>query len=301
MDLVPHALLNDAALLSTLSDEWLQKTGSVVAIVEAKNTRVAVGHLRFYSPGFALLSPSDSRMPRIKIPLAECPDDLCKNAHAYAHTLFFASIVDFGEQSTLATGALKRIIGRRGDVDAETEAILVENGVAYDEFDEAVIAELPALPWHIPDTEYATRRDMRHACVFTIDPATARDLDDALHCVRLSGGDGVDELYEVGVHIADVSYFVPEGGAVDKCASERTTSVYLVQKVVPMLPRVLCEHLCSLNPQVDRLTFSVIWRMRASGEVVGRPWFGRTIINSAVKLSYEHAQVYSSENTYFEI
>jgi DIS3-like exonuclease 2 len=98
--------------------------------------------------------------------------------------------------------------------------------------------------------------------VFTIDPATARDLDDALHVIKLS-----DDLYEVGVHIADVSYFVTEDSLVDKYASERTTSVYLVQRVIPMLPRLLCEQLCSLNPATDRLTFSVIWKIKSNGEV----------------------------------
>jgi DIS3-like exonuclease 2 len=121
---------------------------------------------------------------------------------------------------------------------------------------------LPKTPWCVPPKEYEKRRDLRNICVFTIDPATARDLDDALHCIKLN-----EELYEVGVHIADVSYFVSENSLVDKYASERTTSVYLVQKVIPMLPRLLCEQLCSLNPATDRLTFSVIWRIKSNGEV----------------------------------
>lgn len=121
--------------------------------------------------------------------------------------------------------------------------------------------------------------------MFTIDPASARDLDDALHVIELS-----DDRFQVGVHIADVSYFVREDTLVDRCASERTTSVYLVQKVIPMLPRLLCEHLCSLNPATDRLTFSVIWTLDSNGDVLDE-WFGRTVINSVVKLSYEHAQV----------
>ena len=99
-------------------------------------------------------------------------------------------------------------------------------------------------------------------CIFTIDPATARDLDDALHCTIID-----DDTFEIGVHIADVSYFVRENTPVDKCASERTTSVYLVQNVIPMLPRLLCEQLCSLNPSVDRLTFSVIWKVKSNGDV----------------------------------
>jgi DIS3-like exonuclease 2 len=125
-----------------------------------------------------------------------------------------------------------------------------------------VLNSLPATPWKIPDEEFAYRKDLRNLCVFTIDPATARDLDDALHCIKLD-----DDLYEVGVHIADVSYFVSEDSQIDKCACERTTSVYLVQKVIPMLPRLLCEELCSLNPATDRLTFSVIWKIKSTGEV----------------------------------
>uniref|UniRef100_A0A5F9CMJ1 RNB domain-containing protein n=1 Tax=Oryctolagus cuniculus TaxID=9986 RepID=A0A5F9CMJ1_RABIT len=124
----------------------------------------------------------------------------------------------------------------------------------------------------------------RKDCIFTIDPSTARDLDDALSCRPLADGN-----FQVGVHIADVSYFVPEGSELDKVAAERATSVYLVQKVVPMLPRLLCEELCSLNPMTDRLTFSVIWTLTPEGKILDE-WFGRTIIRSCTKLSYDHAQ-----------
>lgn len=121
--------------------------------------------------------------------------------------------------------------------------------------------------------------------MFTIDPSTARDLDDAVSCSYL--GDG---LYRISVHIADVSHFIPEGSLLDKIAQSRATSVYLVQEVVPMLPRVLCEQLCSLNPGKDRLTFSVEWTVTEEGEIV-EEWFGKGIINSCMKLSYDHAQV----------
>ncbi|XP_015683723.1 DIS3-like exonuclease 2, partial [Protobothrops mucrosquamatus] len=121
-------------------------------------------------------------------------------------------------------------------------------------------------------------------CIFTIDPSTAKDLDDALSCKPLPDGN-----FEVGVHIADVSYFVPEGTVLDDVASERATSVYLVQKVIPMLPQLLCEELCSLNPMTDRLTFSVIWKLTPQGKILDE-WFGRTVIQSCAKLSYDHAQ-----------
>lgn len=127
---------------------------------------------------------------------------------------------------------------------------------------------------------------MRDHTIFTIDPPTAKDLDDALHVKELPDG-----TFELGVHIADVSFFVEEGTALDTEAKRRATSVYLVQKVIPMLPSILCEQLCSLNPNVDRLAFSCIWKMNADGTLVDEtPWFGRTVIRSCAKLDYPTAQ-----------
>ncbi|KAK3104881.1 hypothetical protein FSP39_012289, partial [Pinctada imbricata] len=143
---------------------------------------------------------------------------------------------------------------------------------------------IQTLPWTIPREEYNNRKDFRNQCVFTIDPSTARDLDDALSIEILE-----DDLFEVGVHIADVSYFLQENTELDKVASNRATSVYLEQEVIPMLPRILCEELCSLNPDQDRLTFSVTWKMNSAGEIFEK-WFGRSIIKSCTKLSYDHAQ-----------
>lgn len=110
--------------------------------------------------------------------------------------------------------------------------------------------------WRIPEEEIKKRRDLRSKRIFTIDPLTAKDLDDALSIDKIT-----DSIYEIGVHIADVSYFVQQGTELDKEAQLRCTSVYFVHKVYPMLPRLLCERLCSLNPQVDRLSYSVFFRM----------------------------------------
>ncbi|CAG5131109.1 unnamed protein product, partial [Candidula unifasciata] len=140
------------------------------------------------------------------------------------------------------------------------------------------------LPWSIPEHEFSYRKDLRSFCIFTIDPATARDLDDAVSIEDLGNG-----RYQVGVHIADVSYFVKEDTELDSVASRRATSVYLVQKVIPMLPRLLCEELCSLNPDHDRLTFSVMWTIDEQGMIYDE-WYGRSVIRSCVKLSYDHAQ-----------
>ena len=143
---------------------------------------------------------------------------------------------------------------------------------------------LPATPWHIPASEIERRRDLRSTRIFTIDPPTAKDLDDALHCTALADGS-----FEVGVHIADVSHFIAEGSALDMEARARATSTYLVDRVIPMLPALLCEELCSLNPAVDRLTFSVVWRLDANGFVLDE-WCGRTMICSATKMAYGTAQ-----------
>jgi len=161
---------------------------------------------------------------------------------------------------------------------------LIENEVKTDEFTQAVLDSLPPLPFVIPQEEISSRKDLRNECIFTIDPLTARDLDDAVSIEKMDDGN-----FRVGVHIADVSYFVKEHTELDKEAQERATSVYLVQQVVPMLPRQLCENLCSLNPNEDRLTFSVEWEMTAEGDIL-KEWFGRSVINSGVKLAYEHAQ-----------
>lgn len=119
----------------------------------------------------------------------------------------------------------------------------------------------------------------------TIDPTTARDLDDALHVRPLPNGH-----FEVGVHIADVSHFVRPNTALDKVAAERATTTYLVQRAYPMLPRLLCEELCSLNPAVERLAFSVTWEMDAEGNEVGERWFGKSVIRSCLRLTYDEAQ-----------
>uniref|UniRef100_A0A8D0UGM0 DIS3 like 3'-5' exoribonuclease 2 n=1 Tax=Sus scrofa TaxID=9823 RepID=A0A8D0UGM0_PIG len=215
-------------------EKSLQRSAKVVYILEKKHSRAATGFLKLLADKnselfrkYALFSPSDHRVPRIYVPLKDCPQDFVTRPKDYANTLFICRIVDWKEDSNFALG-----------------------------------------------------KD----CIFTIDPSTARDLDDALSCKSLADGN-----FEVGVHIADVSYFVPEGSSLDSVAAERATSVYLVQKVVPMLPRLLCEELCSLNPMTDKLTFSVIWTLTPRGKILSE-WFGRTVIRSCTKLSYEHAQ-----------
>uniref|UniRef100_A0A8C3HST6 DIS3-like exonuclease 2 n=1 Tax=Chrysemys picta bellii TaxID=8478 RepID=A0A8C3HST6_CHRPI len=275
-----------------LQEKFLQRTAKVVCILERKHSRAATGFIKLLADKSselfkkcAMFSPVDHRVPRAYVSLADCPPDFMSRPEDYSSTLFICRIVDWREDSNFAIGQMAKSLGQAGEIEPETEGILTEYGVDFSDFSRDVLECLPqSLPWVIPPAELANRRDLRKECIFTIDPSTARDLDDALSCKQLPDGN-----VEVGVHIADVSYFVLEGTALDQVASGRATSVYLVQKVIPMLPRLLCEELCSLNPMKDRLTFSVMWKMTPEGKILDE-WFGRTVICSCVKLSYDHAQ-----------
>ncbi|GFO10034.1 dis3-like exonuclease 2 [Plakobranchus ocellatus] len=273
--------------------QLVQQTGKVVYIFERKHSRAASGRLKLMpdkNKNVALFSPSDSRVPRIQIPLSECPKNFYQRPQDHANTLFIARIQKWDEGMKVPLGSLSRSLGEAGQVEPETEAMLIEMDVDHSPFSEQVERCLPSdLPWSIPESEFAYRKDLRRCCIFTIDPATARDLDDAVSIEELGEG-----KYEVGVHIADVSYFVEENTALDEVAAQRATSVYLIQKVIPMLPRLLCEELCSLNPDHDRLAFSVCWVINENGEIFNE-WYGRSVIRSCVKLSYEHAQGFIDE------
>uniref|UniRef100_A0A8C2I522 DIS3-like exonuclease 2 n=1 Tax=Cyprinus carpio TaxID=7962 RepID=A0A8C2I522_CYPCA len=262
------------------------KRFTVVIIFEQKHSRAASGFLKFLpNKNFAMFSPVDHRIPRVNVPLVDCPADFVSRPGDYENVLFICRITHWPADNNFAEGRLAKTLGQAGEIEPETEGIMTEYDVDFSEFSEEVLNCLPQdLPWSIPAHELSRRRDLRKECVFTIDPATARDLDDALSCKQLSDGN-----FEVGVHIADVSYFVEEGSVLDQIAGKRATSVYLVQKVIPMLPRLLCEELCSLNPLTDRLTFSVIWKLSPEGKILSE-WFGRTVICSCIKMSYDHAQ-----------
>eukprot|EP00958_Prasinococcus_capsulatus_P029197 scaffold7377_cov389-Prasinococcus_capsulatus_cf.AAC.45 len=196
-----------------------------------------------------------------------------------------AEILDWAADARMPLASVVETVGRAGDIHIESDAILQDCRVDSSAFSPEVEACLPSTPWYVSQEDIAERRDFRHERIFSIDPPTARDLDDALSVSALEDGH-----YRVGVHIADVSHFVPVDSALDAEAASRATSVYLVQQVIPMLPRLLCEQLCSLNPGVDRLAMSVEWTLDGEGRVVGSPWLGRSVIRSCCKLSYGLAQ-----------
>ncbi|XP_046461080.1 DIS3-like exonuclease 2 isoform X2 [Daphnia pulex] len=269
-----------------------RKIAKVVFIKELKHSRCAIGSLRQWPygqsgplPSWILFAPKDHRIPRLKIPFA--PE--LASCLLQPNMLYLARI-DSWEDVNHPLGSLCYFIGKSGDIEAETIALLLEHEVDYGDFPQEVFDDLPSLPWSIPTEEIKKRRDFRQQCIFTIDPADARDLDDAVSGRFLKmADDGITRLYRVSVHIADVSFFVQDNTVLDGIASRRATSTYLVDRVIPMLPSVLCEHVCSLNPGEDRLAFSVEWIVNDKGEIL-EEWFGRSIIRSCVKLSYDHAQ-----------
>ena len=180
-------------------------------------------------------------------------------------------------------GHIVDVLGMPGENDTEMHAILAEYALPY-RFEPEVENAADQISEKITDKDLKERRDYRGTLTFTIDPADAKDFDDALSFKKLDNGN-----YEIGVHIADVSHYVLPGTIVDKEAQERGTSVYLVDRTVPMLPEKLCNKLCSLRPHEEKLTFSVVVEMTPRGKIESR-WFGRTVICSDYRFDYDGAQ-----------
>ncbi|KAF8529132.1 SSD1 protein [Hysterangium stoloniferum] len=235
-------------------------------------------------PKIVWFKPTDKRVPLIAIPTEQAPPDFVQNAEAYNDKLFVACIKRHPISSLHPFGTLVEELGPIGDVEVETSALLKDCNFPTEDFTENVIKCLPPMPWIIPERELEGRLDLRGDRIFTIDPDTAKDLDDALSIKTNEDG-----TYDVGIHIADVSYFVKPNTALDRDARKRATSVYLVQRAVPMLPPALSEQLCSLRAGEDRLTFSIIFTMTDDARVL-KKWFGKTIIKSAAQLAYKNVQ-----------
>ena len=195
-----------------------------------------------------------------------------------------AAVVDDWPRGDHApTGHIVDVLGDPGENDTEMHAILAEYGLPY-RFESAVANAADSISEEITAEDIKGRRDFRDILTFTIDPADAKDFDDALSFRKLENGN-----YEVGVHIADVTHYVRPGSVVDEEARSRGTSVYLVDRTVPMLPEKLCNKLCSLRPNEEKLTFSAVFEITPLGRVANQ-WFGKTIIYSDHRFAYEDAQ-----------
>ena len=203
---------------------------------------------------------------------------------AAASGMKVAAVVDDWPRGDHApTGHIVDVLGDPGENDTEMHAILAEYGLPY-RFESAVANAADSISEEITAEDIKGRRDFRDILTFTIDPADAKDFDDALSFRKLENGN-----FEVGVHIADVTHYVRPGSIVDEEARSRGTSVYLVDRTVPMLPEKLCNKLCSLRPNEEKLTFSAVFEITPLGRVVDQ-WFGKTIIYSDHRFAYEDAQ-----------
>jgi ribonuclease R len=201
-------------------------------------------------------------------------------------------IEDWPSRADSPFGKVIKVLGKPGEHNTEIHAILAEYGLPA-EFPLEVELYAQKIDTSIQESEIKKRRDMRDTLTFTIDPKDAKDFDDALSFKKLENGN-----YEVGIHIADVSYYLQEGTILDDEAYQRATSVYLVDRVVPMLPEVLSNFACSLRPNEEKYTFSAIFEITEKAEVVNN-WFGRTVIYSDQRFAYEEAQyiIETKDNT----
>ena len=195
-----------------------------------------------------------------------------------------ATITDWPEKSKNPFGKITKILGKPGDHNTEMHSILLEYDLPY-EFPTEVEKDAEKLSIEITKEEVNNRRDMRGDLTFTIDPKDAKDFDDALSFKKLENGN-----YEIGIHIADVSHYVQPNTILDNEAYERATSVYLVDRVVPMLPEMLSNGVCSLRPNEEKLTFSAVFEIDEKANVK-KQWFGRTVTYSDKRFAYEEAQV----------
>ncbi|TDB60818.1 ribonuclease R [Arundinibacter roseus] len=249
--------------------------GRVTEIVTRGRTEV-VGVIEIW-PKYALVEPDHRKLYEpIHIPL----DQIQK---ANDGDKVIVKIVQWPSRTRKAEGEVIEVLGKAGDNNAEMHAILAEFGLP-NRFPEEVEKEAQAISEVISEDEIARRKDMRGVTTFTIDPVDAKDFDDALSLRYLENGH-----VEIGVHIADVSHYVLPNTELENEAFRRATSVYLVDRTVPMLPEKLSNGLCSLRPNEDRLAFSAVFEMTTKGKLISE-WFGRTVIHSDRRFSYEEAQ-----------
>ena len=272
-----HSLNGDLvrAAVTRKKDAKHRAEGEIVAILE-RSRKPFIGILQIMGQNGWVIVESKVMPYDIKVDLDGIDEDAQWKKVA-------VQVVDWPLHTENPVGKIIDVLGEPGENDTEMHAILAEFGLPY-RFEPQVEEAAAKIPVKIEEKEIKRRKDMRGVLTFTIDPADAKDFDDAVSYEELPGGN-----CQVGIHIADVTHYVRPNDMIDKEACERGTSVYLVDRTVPMLPEVLSNNLCSLRAGEDKLTYSAIFEMTPAGKVVNR-WFGRTIINSDRRYSYEQAQ-----------
>ncbi|OHT13332.1 RNB-like protein [Tritrichomonas foetus] len=278
-DLVAVQLLPESEFI-TVGQQSFQ-TGKVIAIMKSQ-ARVICGTIQEPQTIFndwqnVIVVPMDSSLPKIRIRTRQVQQLIGARVQV--------AIDGWNANSRYPSGHYISTIGSSGDIHTESEVILLTHQIPHQNFPPAVIECLPPENYKPTEEEIAKRRDLRDRMVCSIDPPGCVDIDDALHYKDLN-----DDECEVGIHIADVSYFVREGTAIDLEARERGTTVYLVEKRINMLPGLLSENLCSLMGNVERFAFSVVAKMDKKTAETKEVWFGRTIIKNRDAMSYQKAQ-----------
>ena len=271
-----HALHNDLVQVYVYNRKKnKKKEGDIVEVLErAKNKFVGILQK---NKNFGFVIPDDSKM------YSDIFVSESKLNTAVDGDKVLVKLTDWPSNSKNPFGEIEEVLGKPGEHNTEIHAILLEYGLPY-KFSEEVENYAAKIPIKITEKEIAKRRDMRKDLTFTIDPKDAKDFDDALSFTKLKNGN-----YEIGIHIADVSHYVHENTILEDEAYTRATSVYLVDRVVPMLPDILSNNVCSLRPKEEKLTFSVVFEIDEKGYVINQ-WFGRTVIYSDKRYTYEDAQ-----------
>ncbi|MBQ0124641.1 MAG: ribonuclease R [Bacteroidales bacterium] len=280
------ALNGDLVKVAVSGKKAKQKThrteGEVIKVLE-RSSRPHIGIL--HARGRQAWAIVESKNMPYDIQIPDYPDNLPEIGGMKAEKGMKVAVLvtDWPRGSAEPVGKIVDILGKPGDNDAEMHAILAEYQLPY-RFEPDVENAANDISEKITEKDYAERRDFRGVTTFTIDPADAKDFDDALSFRPLENGN-----VEVGVHIADVTHYVTPGSVVDKEAYARATSVYLVDRTVPMLPEMLSNKLCSLRPHEEKLCYSAVFEMNDRAEVKSR-WFGHTVIKSDYRFNYDEAQ-----------
>jgi len=271
-----NALHGDTVAVELLNRRTGQNPeGKVVEIVKRARTRF-VGRVEL-SKNYAFVVPD---FKKIYQDFFIYPENI---NGAVTNDKVVVEVTRWGEGDKSHEAKIVEILGKTGENEAEIHSIMAEFDLPF-RFPEHVTAEAESIPGEITAEEVKKRKDFRGVLTFTIDPEDAKDFDDALSFRKLSNGH-----YEIGVHIADVTHYVKPGTALEADAFDRATSVYLVDRTVPMLPERLSNGLCSLRPNEDKLTFAAVFEMDSKGKIHSE-WYGRTVIHSNHRFSYEQAQ-----------
>lgn len=272
---VGQALNGDLVKVRVFKEGQQRDEGAIVSVVERERTQF-VGTIQMQDR-HALLIP-DNHRTGVQVYISNEQLNGARNGEKA-----LVKITVWPKSAEMPYGEVIAILGMPGSNDAEMLSILYSQGI-NPVFPDEVMSEAEHVPVDLDPQEIARRKDVRSILTFTIDPVDAKDFDDAISYEELGNG-----IIEIGVHIADVSHYVRPGSAMDKEALLRSNSVYLVDRVIPMLPEQLSNITCSLRPKEDKYAFSVMFKMKEDGEIISE-WFGKTVIHSDRRFSYEQVQ-----------